>query len=113
MCLTTIYDYCRACLRPNCTRVALRLPYALDEAGFSIAHAASCEAKTFELLCSTLRRTLGCAAQDEDHGDDINTLSSEYKVIVRSGDICKGCGAGAHFPGRDSRTYSMLKKLRQ
>lgn len=27
----------------------------------------------------------------QDHGDDIQTLSSEYKIIVRSGDVCKGC----------------------
>jgi secreted PhoX family phosphatase len=30
--------------------------------------------------------------EDEDHGDDVTTLSSRYKVIVRSGDICPGCG---------------------
>jgi hypothetical protein len=27
----------------------------------------------------------------QDHGDDVQTLSSEFKIIVRSGDVCKGC----------------------
>jgi hypothetical protein len=27
----------------------------------------------------------------QDHGDDVQTLSSEFKIFVRSGDVCKGC----------------------
>jgi secreted PhoX family phosphatase len=33
----------------------------------------------------------GKMCDDEDHGDDVQTLSSEFKIIVRSGDVCKGC----------------------